>query len=223
MYKIVLATNNKNKIVEFSSLLADLPVEVISLGDIGFEGDIEEDGTTFEENSLIKSCTAAAKGYIGIADDSGLCVDFLDGGPGIYSARYAGEPCTYADNNNKLMKVMENTENRGAEFVCCMSLVVPDSLGIEIPAELLADESLQKFANERAGVPVKAVTVRGTARGMILRETHGDGGFGYDPLFYVPEFGKTYSELSKEEKNKISHRGNASRMMTAVIEAVFTK
>ena len=187
--KIVLASRNKKKIEELRQLLAGLlpEVEVLSLDDVGITGDIEEDGTTFEENALIKARTAlAASGnrIAAIADDSGLAVDALNGDPGVYSARYAGGHGDDAANNALLLKNLAHLplEQRTARFVCCIALVYPDG---------------------------RELTVRGETEGLIINEARGNGGFGYDPYFYYPPFGKTFSELSSEEKNAISHRGKA--------------
>ena len=187
--KILLASSNKNKIKEIRGILAKAigsPVEVLSLSDVGFHDEIVEDGATFEENALIKARTAASLGYFGIGDDSGLCVDVLEGAPGIYSARYAGEPCDDEKNNIKLLAALENCpdEKRTARFVCTLACVSPDG---------------------------DSFTVRGECEGVILRAPCGSGGFGYDPLFRPAGFDKTFSELSFEEKNAISHRGRALR------------
>ncbi|MBR6917357.1 MAG: non-canonical purine NTP pyrophosphatase, partial [Clostridia bacterium] len=210
MHKLVLASRNRNKIAELQAMFSDISpeVEILSLDDIGCEGDIVEDGDSYEENSVIKSCVPASKGYIGVADDSGLSVDALDGAPGVYSARYAGAHVTYTDNNEKLLKVMENIDDRGASFVCVMSITVPDSLNISIPEELV-DKELSDFASARCGTSVKVVAVRGECRGEILREFRGCDGFGYDPLFLYKPFGKTFAQMSADEKNSVSHRGRA--------------
>ena len=182
MEKFVLASNNKKKIRELRTILGRLLPEctVYSLSDIGFEGDIEENGTSFEENSIIKASVPARLGYIGVADDSGLCVDALGGAPGIYSARYSGKGDR--ENNIKLLSELEGKEDRGAGFVCVMSAVFPDG---------------------------RIVTARGEVRGTILTAPRGDDGFGYDPLFYCPELGKSFAEASADEKNAVSHRGRA--------------
>ena len=187
--EIILASRNKKKIREMEAILAGhFPdVHILSLDDIGFEGDIEENGSTFEENALIKARTAlAASGnrIAAIADDSGLSVDALDGAPGVYSARYAGGHGEDAANNALLLKNLAHLpeEARTARFVCCIALVYPDG---------------------------RELTVRGETQGLIIDEARGEGGFGYDPYFYYAPFGKTFSELSAAEKNAISHRGKA--------------
>ena len=186
---LILASRNKKKIKEMEAILATHfeGVRILSLDDVGYVGDIEENGTTYEENALIKARTAVMAGggnYPAIADDSGLSVDALDGAPGVYSARYAGEHGDDAANNALLLKNLSDTpaEARTARFVCCIALVYPDG---------------------------RELTVRGETEGLIIDEAKGDGGFGYDPYFYYPPFGKTFSELSAEEKNTISHRGKA--------------
>ena len=184
--KIVLASRNQKKINELRTLLSKegLDIDILSLDDIGYYGDIEENGNSFEENAIIKASVPASLGYIGIADDSGLCVDALDGAPGIYSARFAGEPCNDSENNRKLLAMLGNlpAEKRGASFVCTIAAVAPNG---------------------------NRITVRGECRGRILTELHGKAGFGYDPLFFYDNFGKTFAELSQEEKNLVSHRGVA--------------
>ena len=186
---LILASRNKKKIREMEAILAThFPgIHILSLDDIGFEGDIEEDGTTFEENALIKARTAlAASGnrIAAIADDSGLAVDALNGDPGVYSARYAGGHGDDAANNALLLKNLAHlpVEQRTARFVCCIALVYPDG---------------------------REITVRGETEGLIIDDARGRGGFGYDPYFYYQPFGKTFSELTADEKNAISHRGKA--------------
>ena len=223
MTQIVLASRNKNKIAELETLfgnISSVDIKVLSLDDIGFEGEIEEDGETYEENSVIKSSTPAKFGYIGIADDSGLSVDALDGAPGVYSARYAGEHVSYADNNAKLLREMKGVTDRSAKFVCVMSLVIPDECGIDVPAELVS-ETLSDYASKRAGRACKAVVLRGECPGTITEELRGAEGFGFDPLFYVEKFGKTFAEMTPEEKNSVSHRGNAVRMTLDAIDKIF--
>ncbi len=191
MSKIVMASNNRHKIVEIEDFLKKLcPFDengeaftYLSLSDINFTDDIVEDGTTFEENALIKARTVAKLGYIGVADDSGLCVDALHGEPGVYSARYAGGHDD-KDNNEKLLEKMKNvpeTERTG-HFVSVIACVFPDG------TELVA---------------------RGECPGKILYAYQGTGGFGYDPLFLYEPMGKTFAEMNAEEKNSISHRANA--------------
>ena len=164
--------------------------------EIGVDVDVDETGTTFEENALLKAkAVMEASGMAAIADDSGLMVDALDGAPGIFSARFAGEQRSDADNNEKVLQLLEDVAdaNRTARFFCAIAIVLPNG-----------DE----------------YTVEGTCEGVILRALQGEGGFGYDPLFYVPDMGKTFAELSMEEKNRISHRGHANRKAVEIIRAI---
>lgn len=185
--KIVLASRNKKKISELQTLLSQYieGIEIISLDDVGIHGEIEEDGETFEDNALIKARVAASSGYIGVGDDSGLEVDALGGAPGVYSARYAGDHGDDEANNDLLLNNLEDKTDRSARFVCCIACVFPE-----------------KYSEE-------PIVVRGYVEGEILKERQGEGGFGYDPLFYFPQFGKTLAEVTPEEKNSVSHRGNA--------------
>ncbi len=186
---IVLASRNKHKIEELRALLAHyIPdIKVLSLDDIGFEGDIVENGQSFEENALIKARAVASRGYIGVGDDSGLSVRALGGEPGIYSARYAGGHGDDAANNTLLLHRLADKADRYAEFVCAMACAFPN-------------ESEKDFC------------VCGAAQGRIIDEYRGSGGFGYDPIFYIDELGKTYAELTPNEKNAISHRGRATEL-----------
>ena len=195
--EIVLASRNQKKIREMEAILAcHIPgIRILSLDDIGFVGDIEENGTTYEENALIKASTAleACGGrYAAIADDSGLSVDVLDGAPGVYSARYAGGHGDDAANNALLLKNLEAVppHERTARFVCCIACVFPDG---------------------------RRITVRGETEGLIIDEARGNGGFGSDPYFYYVPYGKTFSELTAEEKNAISHRGKAVAKLAEVL------
>ena len=188
--KIVFASGNKHKIEEFGAILRRyIPsVEMVSMKDAGIPDGIVEDGLTFEENAMIKARYVASHGYIGVGDDSGLTVDSLGGAPGIYSARYAGEHGNDKKNNQKLLLDMENIEERGGAFVCAIACAFPKE------------------------IPLEDFCVRGECRGTILREERGEGGFGYDPLFFVDECNKTYAELSSDEKNRISHRAVATEL-----------
>lgn len=201
--RIVFATGNAGKIREIEAILADLGVEVISMKEAGVTIEIEENGSTYEENALIKSRAVAdrlkAAGQQAdtavMADDSGLEIDFLDREPGIYSARYLGEETSYRIKNANLISRLEGVEDerRTARFVCAIAAVLPDG---------------------------RELTSRGTIEGRISYEEKGSNGFGYDPIFYVPEFGRTTAELSEEEKNRVSHRGNALRLMKQQLKDV---
>ncbi len=181
--KIVLASRNAHKIKELQTLLSQYieDIEILSLDDVGIFGEIEENGSTYLENAMIKAKVAATSGYIGMGDDSGLSVRALGGAPGVYSARYSGGD--YAANNALLLKNLEGESDRTAEFVCTIACVFPDGR--------------------------EPICVEGRTQGVILEELRGSEGFGYDPLFYYEPFGKTYAELTYEEKNSISHRCKA--------------
>lgn len=225
MTNIVLASNNKKKIAELETLLSGVSdgfLKVQSLRDIGFTGDIVEDGATFEENSLIKAGTPAKLGHIGIADDSGLAVDYLNGAPGICSARYSGEGATDETNRAKLLRELDGipAEQRTAHFVCTAALVLPEKCGVTIPEEWRISAEL----SEKSGIPQeRAMVVRGECPGRILTEEIGEGGFGYDSLFYYEDYGKTFAEIPGEDKNKVSHRGNAMREFTRRLAVIFGK
>ena len=182
--RIVLASQNKKKIAELRAILQELfgEVEVLSLSQIGFEGDIVEDGQSFSENALIKARVAATSGAIGVADDSGICVEALGGAPGIYSARYAGAHGDDEANLELLLKNMEGKTDRRAAFVCAIACVFPDG---------------------------KEFVCEGRVEGELLCGRAGEGGFGYDPIFYYPPFGASFGELTAEQKNGISHRARA--------------
>lgn len=225
MQEIVLSSRNKNKIAELGALFSNLPsgkVKLLSLDDVGFYGEIDEDGRTFEENSVIKASALASKGYICIADDTGLSVNAIGGAPGIYSARYGGEHANYAANNEKLLSEMSGKTDRSAKFVCVMSIVIPDESGVSVPCELV-DTEMSRFASERAKVPVKAVVLRGECHGSISESYRGQNGFGYDPLFIVDGFGKTFAEMTSDEKNAVSHRGKAVGLLVSAIGKIFAE
>lgn len=189
MEKLIFATGNAHKMIEIREILKDCGYEILSMKEAGIDMDIVEDGTTFEENAIIKA-TAISKacGSLVLADDSGLEIDYLNGEPGIYSARYMGEDTSYDIKNANLIERLNGVpdEKRTARFVCAIAAAFPDG---------------------------RVVVKRGTIEGIIAYEPAGENGFGYDPIFYVPEFGKTTAELSPEEKNNVSHRGNALRMI----------
>lgn len=195
MIKLVLASRNKKKISELRTLLSnelDRDIAVLSLDDIGFYNDIVETAETFEENAITKASVAAKLGYIGIADDSGLCVDALNGAPGVYSARYSGGDDE--DNNDLLLRELEGKDNRNAKYVCTMACVFPDHK--------------------------KDFVVRGECYGKILTERQGEGGFGYDPLFYYEPFGKTFAEVELSRKNEVSHRAIAIKQFIKKLKQV---
>lgn len=186
---IVLATRNQGKVKEFAEMLKDFPVEIKSLNDFGPIPEAVEDGATFDDNAYKKaSFTAKVLGLPAMADDSGLTVEALDGAPGVYSARYAGDKASDADNIAKLLREMEGKENRKAAFECVISIAVPSG---------------------------PALTFEGRCEGEILSTPRGNDGFGYDPVFYCSILGKTFAEASMEEKNRVSHRGKAVAQVAA--------
>ena len=188
MYRIVFATGNAGKMKEIREILADLPAEIQSMKEAGVEADIVENGTSFEENALIKARAVAEQLHDGrtvvLADDSGLEIDYLKGEPGIYSARYMGEDTSYRIKNANLIERLKGVpeEKRTARFVCAIAAVFPDG-----------------------GTVIR----RGVIEGKIGYEERGPNGFGYDPIFYLPDMSRTTAELSPEEKNAVSHRGRA--------------
>lgn len=190
--KIAIATNNPGKLREIRAILGGFFDEALSLSDLGIDIDIEETGTTLTENALIKARTIRdLTGLPALADDSGLMVDALGGAPGVYSARYAGEEHDDKKNNALLLKNLEG-KPRDAKFCSVIALCYPD--GRELTAE-------------------------GSVRGVILEEERGTGGFGYDPLFFSPELGKTFAEATPEEKNSVSHRSRALRAMLELLSS----
>ncbi len=192
--KVVFATGNRNKVKEAAEILSGAGLSVISQKDAGIEVDVDETGTTFSENALIKARAVASKcpDAVVIADDSGLEVDALGKEPGIYSSRYMGEDTSYEIKNREIIKRLEGVEgeDRSARFVCAIAAVLPGG---------------------------KELSVKETVEGVIAHEPYGEGGFGYDPIFYVPELGKTTAEMTPEEKNRISHRGKALRAMSRLL------
>ena len=193
MKKIVFATGNKDKMREIREIMADVDVEVISMKEAGISVDVVEDGTTFEENGLIKArAIAQFTDAIVLADDSGLEIDYLDKAPGVYSARFMGEDTSYVIKNQALIDKLDGVpkEERTARFVCAIAAVLPDK------SELV---------------------VRETMEGYIGYEAEGENGFGYDPIFYLDEFGCSSAALSREQKNEISHRGKALRAVKDIL------
>ncbi len=219
MIEIALASNNKKKIAELETMLSSINggVRILSLRDVGFSGDIDEYGSSFEENSIIKASVPASLGYIGIADDSGLCVDYLNGAPGVYSARYAGDHGDDKSNRQKLLRELDGVpeEKRGAKFVCVASIVLPENSVYTIPDEFKPSEDT---ANAAGVSRIKTGLVRGECAGRILEQERGDGGFGYDVLFYSSDLEKSFGEASPEEKNGASHRGRAMSTLVRLIE-----
>ncbi len=197
--KIIFATGNSNKMKEIRMILQDLGMEILSMKEAGISVDIEENGATFEENALIKASAIAeipevkTMNAIVLADDSGLEIDYLNKEPGIRSARYAGTDTSYLIKNNLLLSRMKGVpdEERTARFVCAIAAVFPNG---------------------------EKEVVRGTMEGRVAYEIAGANGFGYDPIFYLPEFGCTSAELSPEKKNELSHRGKGLRMMRKIME-----
>ena len=196
--RIVFATGNENKMKEIRMILADLNMEIVSMKEAGVDIEIVEDGMSFEENAEIKarSVSRVLTSDIVLADDSGLEIDYLDKAPGIYSARFAGEDTSYDIKNRIFLDRLEGVpdEERTARFVCAVAAVFPDGT---------------------------AETVRETIEGRIAHDISGDNGFGYDPIFYVPEYGCTTAEMTPEQKNELSHRGKAMRSMKKILEKKF--
>lgn len=194
MKRIIFATGNSNKMIEIREILKDLNMEVLSMKETGIFIDVEENGTTFEENAQIKALAVAEQcDDIVLADDSGLEIDYLDKAPGVYSARFMGEDTSYEIKNQALIDKLEGVpkEERTARFVCAICAVVPGH---------------------------GPITVRGTIEGYIGWEPAGENGFGYDPIFYVHDLDCSTAQLSMEEKNARSHRGNALRMIREALK-----
>ena len=193
--KVVLASQNRHKLAEIQAILAQYDMELVLQSDLGLHVDVEETGTTFEENSELKArAVVEASGMPAIADDSGLCVDVLGGAPGIYSARYGAPDCvTDRDRLNYLLKNMRGvrSDERTARFVCVITLLYPDG---------------------------RKLVARGTCEGMIAFEPSGEDGFGYDPVFYLPSQGCTFAQMGAERKNKLSHRANALLRLEQMLE-----
>lgn len=194
MKKIIFATGNAGKMKEIREIMEDLQIPVLSMKEAGLEAEIVEDGTTFEENAVIKAKAIAwlskcrNEDVVVLADDSGLEIDYLNKEPGVYSARYMGEDTSYRIKNQNLIERLEGVpdEQRTARFVCAIAAVLPDG---------------------------RVVTTRGVIEGKIGYEERGTNGFGYDPIFYLPDMSRSTAELTPEEKNAVSHRGNALRLM----------
>ncbi|MGN0108327.1 MAG: XTP/dITP diphosphatase [Hominilimicola sp.] len=195
--KVIAATKNKGKIREMQEILSPLDIEIISQQEMGIEVDTEETGDTFEKNALIKArAVAMLCDYPILADDSGICVDALGGAPGVRSARYAGDGATDSARINKMLREIGDSENRNAKFVTAVAFIFPD--GIE-------------------------VTATGEVKGHITHEPRGENGFGYDPIFFSDELGKTFAQSSDEEKNSVSHRGRALKNLYEKLKAMEVK
>ncbi|MCM1499361.1 MAG: XTP/dITP diphosphatase [Clostridium sp.] len=189
MNRLIFATGNEKKMKEIRMILGDLDYEILSMKEAGITADIVEDGKTFEENAVIKATAISSlTNCLVLADDSGLEIDYMDKKPGIMSARWMGEETSYEIKNRKILENLEGVpaEQRTARFVCAIAAAFPDG---------------------------RVVTKRGTIEGIIGDEARGENGFGYDPIFFLPEYGRTTAELSPEEKNKISHRGRALELI----------
>ena len=200
MEKIIFATGNEHKMIEIRAILSDLGAEILSQKEAGIKADVVEDGATFEENAMIKATEIAKianqmpeyKNAVVLADDSGLEIDYLNKEPGIYSARYMGEDTSYVKKNSVILERLKDVpeEKRGARFVCAVAAAFPDG---------------------------QTKVIRGTMEGIIGYEIKGENGFGYDPIFYLPQYGKYSAELSSDDKNAISHRGEALRRIREVL------
>ena len=194
MNKIIFATGNNDKMKEILMILSDLDVEILSMKEAGIDMDIVEDGSTFEENAIIKAKAVMERtGKLALADDSGLEIDALNKEPGIYSARYMGEDTPYEIKNSNLIERMKGVKgkDRSARFVCVIAAAFPDG---------------------------EIITTRGTIEGVIAEEPAGENGFGYDPIVYVPEYGMTTGQMDPDAKNAISHRGKALTAMKKILE-----
>lgn len=196
--RFILASSNSKKLKEMREILSELGVEVVSQSEAGINIEVEETGDTFEENARLKAeAVMEASGLPAIADDSGLMVDALGGAPGIYSARYGTKECKNdTERTNFLLRNMGDTENRTARFVSSIACAFPDG---------------------------RRLTARGECEGLILKQPRGSGGFGYDPVFYLPEFKLTMAEMTAEEKNKVSHRGRALHDFKIELKKIYTK
>ena len=195
MKKLIVASNNEHKINEIKQILSKLPLEVISLKEANIDIDVEETGSTFMENAYLKASEIfkVTQGNMVLADDSGLSVESLNGAPGIFSARFAGVHGNNKANNEKLLSLLEgkNVDERKAKFICAMVLIINDN---------------------------EIVKVQGEAEGIITAEFRGEEGFGYDPLFFVEKYNKTFAQMTSDEKNAISHRGKALNRLKSELE-----
>ncbi len=191
--KIIMATSNKDKVNEIRQMLAGTDIEIVSLKEAGVSIDIDENGSSFDENAAIKAnAVRDLTGQMAISDDSGLVIDYLNGAPGIYSSRFMGEDTPYSEKNAAILEKLQGVpdEQRSARFVCSMAIAYPDG---------------------------HTQTVQGIMEGRIAHEIAGEGGFGYDPIFYLPEKGCTSAQLTAAEKNAISHRGKALEKLVKIL------
>ncbi len=191
--KIIMATSNKDKVNEIRQMLAGTDIEIVSLKEVGVSIDIDENGSSFDENAAIKAnAVRDLTGQMAISDDSGLVIDYLNGAPGIYSSRFMGEDTPYSEKNAAILEKLQGVpdEQRSARFVCSMAIAYPDG---------------------------HTQTVQGIMEGRIAHEIAGEGGFGYDPIFYLPEKGCTSAQLTAAEKNAISHRGKALEKLVKIL------
>ena len=191
--KIIMATSNKDKVNEIRQMLAGTDIEIVSLKEVGVSIDIDENGSSFDENAAIKAnAVRDMTGQMAISDDSGLVIDYLNGAPGIYSSRFMGEDTPYSEKNAAILEKLQGVpdEQRSARFVCSMAIAYPDG---------------------------HTQTVQGIMEGRIAHEIAGEGGFGYDPIFYLPEKGCTSAQLTAAEKNAISHRGKALEKLVKIL------
>ena len=200
-HRIIFATGNAGKMKEVRMILGELGIPVLSMKEAGIAADIVENGKSFEENAVIKAEAIrdlTADGDLVLADDSGLEIDYLDGAPGIYSARFMGEDTCYTIKNTALVEKLAGLpeEKRTARFVCAIACAFPGG---------------------------HTITTRGVMEGIIAQEIRGENGFGYDPIFYLPEFGCTSAEITPEQKNEVSHRGKALRAMRKELQGLFAK
>ena len=215
--EVVVSSRNTGKLAEFRAILANLPLAIVSAADRGV-ADVEESGATLAENALLKASAAYNRtGLISIADDSGLFVEALDGAPGVYSARFAGENVTYEDNNRELLRQLEGRpeSERGAAFVSVMALLVPTQ---SAPAD---DLGVSQGLRPPDGT--RLFLVEGRLEGRITTAAMGDRGFGYDPVFYVPGAGRTLAQMDPQEKNAISHRGRALARLHACFQDILLR
>lgn len=229
--QIVFATGNADKVREIREIIQDPEASVYSMKELGISSDPEETGTTFEENARIKARAVAdillenparylqdlSTPIVVLSDDSGLVVDALGGAPGIYSARFLGRDTSYTEKMNYILSELKDKtgDERSARFVCaCAAVLLPAPESASSGAAALEPAALEPAGHEGAALEAREIVVTETMEGQIADRIAGEHGFGYDPVFYLPEYGKTSAELTDEEKNAISHRGKAFRAMT---------